>query len=121
MRARVERTAIGQSAAQAQAILGRDPVHKPGHPAEPFPSPRRELSLVTPAGESVRVALYVVAARSAEGCPDVHYEDVPVVFVDDVVVARDWESVEQRWRGWGGSLGDLRDARDGHQCRYPRP
>jgi hypothetical protein len=45
--------------------------------------------LPTPAGESVRVELYVVAARSAEGCPDVHYEDVPVAFVDDVVVARE--------------------------------
>jgi hypothetical protein len=52
----------------------------------------------------------VVAARSAEGCPDVHVEDAPVVFRDGVVAARGWEAVEADWRGWGGSL----------ECAAPR-
>jgi hypothetical protein len=119
MRARVERVAIGQSADQAHAVLGREPVQRPGHPAQPFPSPRRAISVATPAGEVLRIELYVVGARSAEGCPDVHVEDVPVVFRGGVVAARGWEAVEARWRGWGGSLDELRRVRDTYQCEEP--
>jgi hypothetical protein len=121
MRARVERVAIGQSAEQAHAILGRDPVERPGHPSEPFPSPLRSLALQTPTGRPLHVELYVVTARAAEGCPDVHVEDAPVVFRDGVVAARSWEAVEADWRSWGGSLAALRDARDTSQCEYPPP
>ncbi len=120
MRERVERVAIGQTAEQAHAILGRDPVQRPGHPAKPFPSPLRTISLDTRAGESLRIEVYVVAARPAEGCPDVHIEDVPVVFRDGVVAARSWEEVEASWRSWGGSLETLRRVRDTHQCDAPR-
>lgn len=119
MRARVERVAVGQSAEQAHAILGGNPVQRPGHPAEPFPSPRRAISVATPTGESLRIELYVVGARSAEGCPDVHVEDAPVVFRNGVVAARGWEEVEARWRGWGGSLEALRHVRDTYQCDEP--
>jgi len=116
MRARVERVAVGQSAEQAHAILGGNPVQRPGHPTEPFPSPRRAISVATPTGESLRIELYVVGARGAEGCPDVHVEDAPVVFRNGVVAARSWEEVEAQWRGWGGSLEALRHVRDTYQC-----
>ena len=119
MRARVERVAVGQSADEAHAILGGNPVQRPGHPAEPFASPRRAISVATPTGESLRIELYVVGARSAEGCPDVHVEDAPVVFRDGVVAARGWEDVEARWRDWGGSLEALRQVRDSYQCDEP--
>jgi hypothetical protein len=119
MRARVERVAIGQTAEQAHAILGRDPVERPGHPGEPFPTPLRALALSTPAGGSLSIELYVVAARAATGCPDVHVEDVPVVFLDGVVAARSWEAVEAGWRGWGGTLESLRRARDTWRCDAP--
>jgi hypothetical protein len=119
MRARVERVAVGQSADQAHAILGREPVQRPGYPAEPFPTPRRAISVATPTGEVLRIELYVVGARSAEGCPDVHVEDAPVVFRGGVVAARGWEEVEARWRGWGGSLDELRRVRDTYQCDAP--
>ena len=91
-------------------------MQRPGHPDEPFPSPRRAISVATPTGESLRIELYVVGARSAEGCPDVHVEDAPVVFQSGVVAARSWEEVEARWRGWGGSLEALRHVRDTYQC-----
>ncbi|HKA14840.1 MAG TPA: hypothetical protein VKH41_07475 [Myxococcota bacterium] len=120
MRARLERVAVGQSADQAHAILGSDPVQRPGHPENPFPSPRRAISIATPTGESLRIELYVVGARSAEGCPDVHIEDVPVVFRDGVVAARGWEAVESSWRGWGGTLAELRAVRDTYQCSDPQ-
>ncbi len=71
MRARVERVAVGQSDAAAHAILGRDPVQRPGHPEDPYPSPRRTLALETPIGGALVLELYVVTARAAEGCPDV--------------------------------------------------
>jgi hypothetical protein len=116
MRARVARVALGQSAEQAHAILGSDPVQRPGHPADPYTSPRRAISVATPTGESLRIELYVVGARSAEGCPDVHVEDAPVVFQRGVVAARSWEEVEARWRSWGGSLESLRRVRDTYQC-----
>jgi hypothetical protein len=116
MRERVGRVALGQSFAEAHAILGRDPVHRPGHPDQPYPSPLRSLALRPPAGEPVQIELYVVAARRAEGCPDVHYEDVPVAYRGGVVAARDWRAVEASWRGWGGSLAELRAARDGLRC-----
>jgi hypothetical protein len=116
MRARVERVAVGQRAEEARAILGSDPVQRPGHPTQPFASPRRAISVATPTGESLRIELYVVGARSAEGCPDVHVEDAPVVFRDGVVAARGWEDVEARWRGWGGTLEALRHLRDTYQC-----
>jgi hypothetical protein len=121
MRARVERVAVGQRAEQARAILGNDPVLRPGHPADPFPSPRRCFSLETPAGESLRIELYVVAARSAEGCPDVRIQDVPVVFRGGVVAALGWEAVEANWRGWGGTLEALRSLRDTSPCNDPPP
>jgi len=116
MRARVERVAVGQSAQQAHEILGSDPVQRPGYPQHPFASPRRAISVATPTGESLRIELYVVGARSAEGCPDVHIEDVPVVFREGVVAARGWEAVEASWRGWGGTLAELRSVRDTYQC-----
>jgi hypothetical protein len=116
MRARVARLAVGQSAQEAHAILGREPVQRPGHPDEPFPSPRHAISVATPTGETLRIELYVVGARSAEGCPDVHVEDAPVVFQRDAVAALGWEEVEARWRGWGGSLESLRRVRDTYQC-----
>ena len=120
MRARVERVAIGQTAAQAHAILGRDPVERPGHPGEPFPTPLRTLALETPTGGSLRLELYVVAARAArEGCPDVHVEDAPVVFLDGVVAAHSWQVVEASWRGWGGTLESLRRVRDTWRCEEP--
>jgi hypothetical protein len=116
MRARVARVEVGQSAAQARAILGRDPVHRPGHPDRPYPSPLRSFELRAPEGDPVQIELYVVAARAAAGCPDVHYEDAPVAFRRGVVAARGWHDVEASWRGWGGSLAQLRDARDGVRC-----
>jgi len=119
MRARVERVAIGQSAVDAHAILGRDPVERPGHPSEPFPTPLRAVALETAASGSLWIELYVVAARAAEGCPDVHVEDVPVVFQGGVVVARSWEAVEANWRSWGGTLESLRRVRDTWRCDAP--
>ena len=116
MRARVARVAVGQTEDEAHAILGREPVQRPGHPDEPFPSPRHAISVATPTGETLRIELYVVGARSAEGCPDVHVEDAPVVFQRDAVAALGWEEVEARWRGWGGSLDSLRRVRDTYQC-----
>jgi hypothetical protein len=115
MRARVDRVAIGQTAEQAHAILGRHPVERPGHPSEPFPTPLRAVAMKTATG-SLQIELYVVAARAAEGCPDVHVEDVPVVFLDGVVAARSWEAVEASWRGWGGTLESLRRVRDTWRC-----
>ena len=119
MRARVERVAVGQSAEEAHAILGNDPVRRPGHPGDPFPSPARTFTLEASAGEPLRIEVYVVAARGAEGCPDVQIEDVPVVFRGGVVAARGWEAVEAGWRSWGGTLAALRSARDTHQCTDP--
>ena len=116
MRARVARVAVGQTADEAHAILGREPVQRPGYPDDPFPTPRRAISVATPTGETLRIELYVVGARSAEGCPDVHVEDAPVVFQDGAVVALGWEQVETRWRGWGGSLDARRRVRDTDQC-----
>jgi len=119
MRARVDRVTVGQSAAEARAILGRDPVERPGHPSDPFPTPLRALALETPAGGAVQIELYVVAARAADGCPDVHVEDVPVVWLDGVVAARSWEAVEASWRSWGGTLESLRGVRDTWRCEAP--
>ena len=119
MRARVERVAVGQSTAQARAILGSEPVHKPGHPGDPFPSPSRAFTLEPARGEVLRIELYVVAARKAEGCPDVQIEDVPIVFRGGAVAARGWESVEASWRDWGGTLAALRSARDTYRCESP--
>jgi hypothetical protein len=116
MRERVARVEPGQSQVEARAILGRDPVHRPGHPGEPYPSPLRALALRTPEGDPVQVELYVVAARAAQGCPDVHYEDAPVAFRRGVVAARGWQTVEASWRAWGGSLAQLREVRDGSRC-----
>jgi hypothetical protein len=119
MRERVARVEVGQSRDQARAILGDAPVRKPGHPEDPFPTPLRSLELAPGAGPAVRVELYVVASYPAQGCPDVHFRDVPIVFVDDVVAGTDWAFVERNWRAWGGSLATLREARDGRQCPLP--
>jgi hypothetical protein len=119
MRARVAQVAVGQTEEQAHAILGRNPIERPGHPGDPFPTPLRTLAISTPTGGSLQIELYVVAARAADGCPDVHVADVPVVFQVGVVVARSWEAVETSWRGWGGTLESLRRMRDNWRCDAP--
>lgn len=121
MRDRLRAVEVGQSADAVHALLGGDPVERPGHPDDPFPSPLHELALTTPAGERVRVEVYVVATRSAPGCPDVHYEDTPVAYVDGVVAGKTWEFVEWHWREWGGALADLRAAQDRFHCPEPSP
>ncbi len=119
MRARIARVEVGQSREQVHAILGDAPVRRPGHPDDPFATPLRTLELATGAGSAVRVELYVVAAQPAEGCPDVHFRDVPIAFVGDTVAGTGWDFVERSWRGWGGSLAALREARDGRRCPPP--
>jgi hypothetical protein len=121
MRDRVARVNAGQTLEEARVILGDDPVRKPGHPDDPYPSPHRTQLFTTPAGVSVRIDVYVVATRPAEGCPDVHFEDEPIAYLDGVVAGKDWAWVERHWRAWGGSLEALRDAQDRHRCPYPVP
>lgn len=116
VRDRMERVEVGQAQATAQAILGRQPVHKPNHPDSPFPTPLRVLELGTPDGRGVRLETYVVATRPARGCPDFQYDDAPVVFIDGLVAGKGWEYLEQNWRGWGGSLEALRAARERPGC-----
>ena len=119
MAARLRQVEVGQSIDAAHLILGRDPVRKPGHPKDPFPSPTMALDWETPKGQAARVELYVIAARAAKGCPDVHYEDVPVAYLDGVVVGTSWEFVEWSWRSWGGSLHRLREIQDSYRCVEP--
>jgi len=116
MRERVAAVRVGQTWDEARAILGDAPVRRPGHPERPFPSPRRALTLTTPDGAAVRVEVYVVATRPAAGCPDVHFEDVPVAFVDGVVVAKGWPDLERSWRAWGGALQALRRVQERRLC-----
>jgi len=120
MRERVARVQAGQTLEEAHAILGDAPVRKPGHPDDPFPTPHRALELVAATGEPVRVEIYVVAARTAEGCPDVHWDDEPVAYLDGVVAGKGWVFVERRWRGWGGSLEALREVQNRHRCPVPK-
>ena len=119
LRDRLRQIEPGQGREDVHAILGRDPVQKPGHPDAPFSSPLRELTLTTPRGETVAIELYVVEAYPVEGCPDVVYRSEPVVFVDGAVAALGWDAVEARWREWGGTLAALRDAREVAGCPYP--
>jgi hypothetical protein len=116
MRERVAAVEVGQTLDEAHAILGDAPVRRPGHPERPFPSPRSALTLTARDGASVRVEVYVVATRPAEGCPDVHFEDVPIAFVDGVVEGKGWGHLERRWRTWGGGLQALRSAQERRRC-----
>ena len=116
VRDRMERVEVGQAQAAAQALLGRQPVHKPNHPQSPFPTPLRVLELSAPDGRSVRLETYVVATQPAQGCPDFQYDDVPVAFIDGVVAGKGWEYLEENWRRWGGSLDALRAARQRPSC-----
>lgn len=113
---RMRRVEVGQSVAEVHAILKDDPVRKPGHPQDPFPTPLHRITLHPPDRSEVVLETYVVATRPEKGCPDFLYEDVPVVFVDGVVAVRSWEEVEWRWRGWGGGLDRLRWLQDRHRC-----
>ncbi len=119
MRDRLREVEVGDTLEQAHARLRRDPVRKPGHPGDPFPTPLHVVQLEAPDGRRVRLETYVVAARRAEGCPDFHYEDVPVVYVDGIVAGMTWEFVEWRWRNWGGELGRLRALQDRYRCSEP--
>jgi len=119
IRERMRAVEIGQTLEQVHTILRRDPVRRPGHPDEPFPTPLRVEELVAPDGSAVRLEIYVVATRSADGCPDHHYDDAPVLFMDGRVAGLDWEFVEWGWRGWGGRLEALRALQDRYRCAEP--
>ena len=113
---RVREVEVGDTLEHAHSLLREDPVRKPNHPGDPFSSPHRVVELAAPDGSRVRLETYVVGARSAEGCPDFHYDDVPIVFVDGVVAGKTWEYVEWRWRDWGGELDLLRSFQDRYRC-----
>lgn len=116
LRERMRNVKEGQPSSEVHRILGDVPVRKPGHPGEPFSTPLHRVSLRPPDGTSVIIETYVVATRPMKGCPDFLYEDVPVVFVDDIVAGRSWEFVEWNWRAWGGGLDRLRWIQDRHRC-----
>jgi hypothetical protein len=111
----------GDSQESVRSRLGDLPVQRPGHPDAPFPTPYRATALRTAAGQEVRLEVYVVGVRPAEGCPDVQYDDAPVAYLDGRVVALSWEDVEWRWREWGGDLGVLRALHDRFVCEAPDP
>ncbi|MGH0029136.1 MAG: hypothetical protein ACQGVC_05065 [Myxococcota bacterium] len=116
LRERHRAVEIGQTRAQVRDQMGDVPVRRPGHPDAPFPTPYREVELRPPGGGSLRLEVYVVATRPAEGCPDVQYDDRPVAYRDGRVVATTWEELEWGWRDWGGDLASLRAAQDRFVC-----
>lgn len=122
MRERIRELAPGQTRSEVRRVLGSLPVRKPGHPDAPFATPHRVGAFTTPAGDRVRLEVYVVATRPAEGaCPDVQYDDAPVAYLNDRVVALDWDALEWRWREWGGDLGVLRALQDRFVCVQDAP
>jgi hypothetical protein len=121
MRERFARVEIGELDEQARHRMGERPVRKPGHPDDPFPSPRRTIAFTDRDGTPVWVYLYVVATQHAEGCPDVHFEDEPIVTRGGYVFGKGWDFVERHWRAWGGTLEALRDARDHRDCPDAAP
>ena len=112
---------MGQSSEEVRALIGSARVRRPGSRDQSFPTPLRRRSLLTPEGRSVELELYVVGAVVAKGCPDVHAVLEPVVFVDGVVAALDWDYVETHWRSWGGTLEALRGVRNALACPFPEP
>jgi hypothetical protein len=116
LRERHREIRVGESLAQVHARMGALPVPRPGHPDAPFPTPYRVTSFRTPGGDTVRLEVYVVAVRPADGCPDVQYEDAPVAYLNRRVAALSWDDLEWRWRAWGGDLGVLRALQDRFVC-----
>jgi len=118
---RLAQVDVGDSAESVRARLARHPVRRPRPGGEPFPSPLRSLALTTPEGRAVELELYVVAVEPGPGCPAVHTELAPVVYLDGRVAGLDWDYVEASWRDWGGSLAALREARGVHECPFAPP
>lgn len=106
----------GQGWEEVRARMGELPVRRPGHPDDPFPTPYRAIRWRTRDGDEVRLEVYVVAVRPADGCPDVQYEDAPVAYRNGRVVAVSWDDLEWRWREWGGDLAVLRAIQDRFVC-----
>lgn len=116
MRERIAAVEIGRTITEVRAAVGILPVLRPGHPESPFPSPLRTAEWRTPEGRSIRVEVYVVAARPADGCPDVQVEGAPLAFVDGILVSKEWIALERSWRAWGGDLARLRALQDRLGC-----
>ena len=119
-RSRLRSVSIGQSIEEVHEIVRDDAVRVPNHPDAPIPSPIRTIAFSGPAGQ-IRVEVYVVAVWRAEGCPDFHYQDIPVSYVNGRVVSKQWDYLEWRWQDWGGSMAALRDAQDRFACPPDRP
>ena len=118
-RHRLREIVLGQSIEQVHATLGEDPVRRPARPETPIPSPFRVLEFDGPDGQEIRLEAYVIEVWRADGCPDFHYRDAPVGYVDGRVAALDWASLEWNWEHWGGSLADLRRVQDRFRCEEP--
>jgi len=116
LRARHREIRVGESLEQVHARMGELPASRPGHPDDPFPTPYRVTTFRTPGGDTVRLEVYVVAVRPADGCPDVQYEDAPVAYLNRRVATLSWDELEWRWREWGGDLGVLRALQDRFVC-----
>lgn len=120
IRSRLRRVSIGQSVTQVHEIVCTDAVRMPGSSDATIPSPIRIIELDGPDG-AVRVEVYVVEAWRSEGCTGFDYQDIPVSYVNGQVVSKQWDYLEWRWQGWGGSIADLRNAQDRFACPAQEP
>jgi hypothetical protein len=115
IRSRLRGVSIGQSIAEVHDTVRADAVRMPGNRDATIATPIHTIEFESSAG-AIRVEVYVVGAWRSDRCTGFDYQDIPVSYVNGRVVSKQWDYLEWRWQGWGGSIAELRSAQDRFAC-----
>lgn len=94
-------------------LLHHGDLPNPVDPEQPLPQPHLEAQFDAPDGRRIEIWLYRVTLHTHPSCPTLTWEERPVVFEDERLVAWSWSDVQEALEEYGKSADWYR------HMRYP--